>query len=189
MAEHDSTDGGRGTTTGELAPAGRSRYLTLDRIAQLRGSDGAIAATLEALADHRGRVEVTYEDLAAAAGTSRNTAYRSVQRLKFAGILLATRRAYRSLAIAFVDAPHHGGDERDGETRCADPPNSKHTHTTPGQHHHHQTNGAGWTNASPDVDGRARPRKPMPRARVKATGHRAFPCMPNNAAANRLPGA
>jgi hypothetical protein len=92
-------------------PPARSRYLTLDRIAQLRGSDGAIAATLESLADASGRVEVTYDDLAAAAGTSRNTAYRSVQRLKSAGVLSATRRAYRSLAIELIRSP--GGDDDD----------------------------------------------------------------------------
>lgn len=95
--------------TEPVIPTTRSRYLTLDRIAQLRGSDGAIAATLEALADDAGRVEVTYDDLAAAAGTSRNTAYRSVQRLKSAGVLQATRRAYRSLAITLIVADGDDG--------------------------------------------------------------------------------
>ena len=113
-----SIDGTPGGATGADIPQARSRFLTLRRIARLRGSDGAIAATLEVLADERGRVEVTYEDLAHAAGTSRNTAYRSVQRLKSAGILSANRRAYRSLAIEFMKAPHDESGGADRQDRC-----------------------------------------------------------------------
>ncbi|GEM_PF-3924861 len=128
-ARSRACEGQRDSAECVCEPRGRSRYLTLERIAQLRGSDGAIAATLETLADESGRIEVTYEDLAAAAGTSRNTAYRSVQRLKSAGIVAANRRAYRSLAIEFRaaascdrrGAPHgetDGGEHDRGADGC-----------------------------------------------------------------------